>query len=224
MYTAEKGLRISRCLTVGADRYYGNAVNQTYFYDQALDPFYQTAAGSDTELYFTDWALPDHPGGHRVGPAAPAGRAFFEPLTHTLRLHNPYNLTFTNWYPATLGHEFALRRFLRAYRALPAVADRDFDGEVWPHRATLVVKWFGRTRVGIINDGPAPQRVRLTFAQDLPFGSHVTDLGTGVELSQMTVRSKTRVDLSLDAYDLAVLDVQLLPSSGVEKPRPGPAR
>jgi hypothetical protein len=221
LYPAEQGLRLSRCLNVGGDRYCGNAVNRTYAEQAELEGYYQTAEGSEVEVHFTNWELPNHPRGHRVGPGGPAGRALLAPLVHSLRVHDPYNLTLTNWCPATLGHELELRRFIRAYRALPALPGTEFEGKVFPGRDTVVVRRYGPTRLAVINDGPQPQRVRITFPQALPFGSHVTDLAAGVELSQTTGRSGTRVEVSLDAWDMTTLVVELLRPSGDSKPRPG---
>lgn len=219
LFTAEKGLRISNCLAVGGDRYLGEDLNKKYFYQDLPEDFYRTAEGNETEIYFNYWALPDHPRGYRVGPASPPGRAFFEPLIHALRTTNPYSLTFTNWYPGTLGHEFDLRRFIRAYRALPAVPPTEFTGEVYPDRGNLVVQWYGRERLALINDSPEPRRVRLTFPKALPFGTHITDLGSGIELEQMLGRSKTRVEVVLEPWDLVTLEVKELPASSITKPR-----
>lgn len=221
LYVADQGLCVSRCLNLGGDRRYDDPVNSTYALQPELEPYFRTAEGTATELRLTDWDLPDHPLGHRVGPGGPAGRAFLAPLVHSLRVHDPCSLTLTSWGPATTGHEVELRRFIRAYRALPAVPATDFEGEVFPRREHVVVRRHGDSRLAVINDGPTPQRVRLTFRPALPFGTRILDLASGVELSQTVGRSQTRVEVALDAWDLTTLEVCALPPSGDVKPRPG---
>lgn len=219
LYLQEKGLRINRCLLVGSDRYFGEEANKTWQYDDRQQGFYNTAEGSETELYFVYWELPTHPKGFRVGPSSGPGRAFFEPLTYTLRMHNPYNISFYNWYAGSIGHEIELRRFIRAYRALPALSPKDFEGEIFPRDPRLVARWYG-DRLAIINDTDKPQKVRITFPKAFAMGTHITDLGNGVELSQFVGRTKTRVEISLDAWDLATLDVKELPKSNIRKDQP----
>lgn len=214
LFTQEKGMRMSRAMMVGADRYFGEEANKTFFYDDRLAPLYDTAEGSETELYSVYWELPTHPKGFRVGPAAGPGRAFFEPLTYTLRVNNPYNLTFYNWYPGTIGHEIELRRFIRAYRALPAVQPREFEGEVRPHDPHVSVRWFG-DKLAIINDTNEARKVRVTFPKKLTFGTRITDLGTGLELSRFDTKTNTRVEVSLQAWDLATLEVKEMPNSNI---------
>ena len=214
LYTQEKGMRISRAMMVGADRYCGEAANKAFFYDDRLAPLYDTAEGSETELYSLYWELPNHPKGFRVGAACGPGRAFFEPLTYTLRVNNPYNLTFYNWYPATIGHEMDLRRFIRAYRALPAVAPRAFEGEVHPQDARISVRWFG-DKLAVINDTNEPRKIKLTFPKKLTFGTRITDLGTGLELSRFDTDQTTRIQVDLQAWDLATLEVKQMPNSNI---------
>ncbi|NPV45399.1 MAG: LamG domain-containing protein [Armatimonadetes bacterium] len=221
LHLSEQGLRISRCLNLGGDRYHGDSANSTYALQPELEPWYRTAEGGETELRLTTWDLPEHPLGHRAGPAGPAGRAFLGPLVHSLRVHDPYALTLTSWGLATAGHEAELRRFIRAYRALPAVPPTDFEGEVFPRREQVVVRRHGSSRLAVINDSEAPQRVRLTFRPPLPVGTRVVDLAAGVELSQTVGRAQTRVEVALDAWDLTALEIRTLPPSGDVKPRPG---
>lgn len=206
LYTQEKGLRFTRCLLVGSDRYFGQEANKTWQYDERLNDFYHTADGTETELYFVYWELPQHPRGFRVGPSSGPGRAFFEPLTYTLRAHNPVNITFYNWYAGTIGHEIDLRRFVRAYRALPAVAPRDFEGEISPHDTAICARWYG-DRLAIINDTNHARKIRLTFPEALPTGSLITDVAGGVIVPQLPGKNKARIEVELQAWDLATLDV-----------------
>jgi hypothetical protein len=206
LYSQEKGLRFTRCLLVGADRYFGQEANKTWQYDDTQADFYRTAEGTETELYFVYWELPQHPKGFRVGPSSGPGRAFFEPLTYTLRVHDPVNLTFYNWYAGSLGHELDLRRFIRAYRALPAVPGRDFEGEVYPRDPRLCARWHG-DRLALINDTGQARRVRLTFPELFPMGTVVKDIGSGLTMSEFPGKSKTRLDLKVEAWDLVTLEV-----------------
>lgn len=214
LFAQEKGLRMSRAMMVGADRYFGEEADKTFFYDDRLAPLYDTAEGSETELYSVYWELPTHPKGFRVGPAAGPGRAFFEPLTYTLRVNNPYNLTFYNWYPGTIGHEIELRRFIRAYRALPAVQPRAFEGEVHPRDPHVSVRWFGN-KLAIINDTDQARKVRVTFPKKLTFGTRINDLATGLELLRFEGKTTTRVEVDLQAWDLATLEVKTMPNSNI---------
>ena len=68
---------------------------------------------------------------------------------------------------------------------------------------------------------PEPRRVRLTFPKALPFGTHITDLGTGTELEQTVGKSKTRVEVVLEPWDLVTLEVKELPASAAPGPQPG---
>lgn len=206
-FAQEKGLRMTRAMMVGADRYFGEEANKSFFYSDHLAPLYETAEGSETELYSVYWELPWHPKGFRVGAASGPGRAFFEPLTYTLRVNNPYNLTFYNWYPGTIGHEIELRRFIRSYRGLPAVAAKEFEGEVMPRDPKLVARWFGN-KLAIINDSPKARTVRLTFPRVLSFGTRITNLGTGQELAKFAGKTKTRVEVELEGWDLVTLEVK----------------
>jgi hypothetical protein len=221
LYSAERGVRFSRAYPIGAGAYHGGEAGEDLAYAKVYEGLCQTAEGADAELYFTNWALPNHPRGYRVGPAAPVGRSFFRPLIHALRVDNVYNVTFTNWYPGTLGHELDLRRFVRAFRALPALPTQDFEGDVWPRRHNLVARWAGPMHVLVINDSPEARQVRLTFDRALPFGTRITEMGTGQELTQTTGKSKTRIEFTLEPWDLATLEVRELKPSGTSKPRPG---
>jgi hypothetical protein len=214
LYEAEKGLRVSGAYLVGSDRYYGQEGNKTFAYNERLIGVYGSAEGSEIEVAHTNWELPDHPRGFRVGPATGPGRAFFEPLTHALRTGDPYAITFTNWQVATAGHELDLRRFVRAYRALPAIPGEAFEGKVWPQNERLVARWHGR-RLAVINDTPQPRKVRITFPKLFRMGTQITELGSGRVLSQFAGKTETRVEFEVQAWDLATLDVVEMPSSSL---------
>jgi hypothetical protein len=208
LYEAERGLTIQQCMLVDSDRYFGQWQNKAYAYDPRLIPGYRTAEGASTELYFVYWELPDHPKGFRVGPGAPRGRAFFEPITYALRTTNTYNITLYNWYRATMFREQDLREFCRAFRALPALPPRDFDGTVEPaDNPRLWVKWFG-DRLCVLNDSSGPLSVRLTWPRVLERGESIFDLGRGVDLARASDARAGRLSLSLDleAWDLRALE------------------
>lgn len=215
LYVQERGLRFTRCLLVGSDRYFGQEANKTWQYDDTQAEFYRTAEGTETEIYFIYWELPHHPQGFRVGPACGPERAFFEPLTYTLRMHNPYNITFYNWYPGTIGHELQLRRFIRAYRALPAVPGRAFAGQIFPQNPRLCARWHGE-RLAVINDTNKPCTIRLTFPERFPLGTIVKDVGNNVSVPYTLGHSTSRVEISLEAWDLATLEI-LVPGHGRPK-------
>ncbi|HOS93343.1 MAG TPA: hypothetical protein PLQ54_08525, partial [Armatimonadota bacterium] len=166
LYTADRGLTLSRVMGVNADRYWLQRWNKEFFFQPPIDGFFRTASPSGVELYYIYWELPDHPLGFRVGPASPRGRAFYEPMTHALRYQNPGSFCFYNWFRATMGHETDLREFCRAYRGLPMVDPQPFPGRVEPAAAAaderLCVRMF-RDRISIVNDGPEAREITLVL-------------------------------------------------------------
>jgi len=162
LFRDERGIRMDWFIRVNADRYFRRPYWKPWFYDPAQPGLYRTAEPRSMEIYFNYWELPRHPFGFRVGPGSPAGRAFFEPFTYAMRVMNPCSLTFFNWFRGTIGHEFDAREFVRAFRALPAVEPKEFDGklEADPPSERLMVKWFG-DRLGVVNDSPAGRKVKL---------------------------------------------------------------
>ena len=74
------------------------------------------------------------------------------------------------------------------------------------------MKRFGE-RLAIINDTSSPRSVRLTFPKLLTFGTRYTDLGTGQDVAPSPSKSRTRINLKLEAWDLVTLEVKEMPDS-----------
>ncbi len=211
LYRDETGMVVERYIPIGADRYNrGRVHNYPWWHVPSLATFYRTREGTAVELYFIYWELSKHPKGFRVGPEGAAGRGFFEPLTFAVRTMNPYAFTFYNWHRATLGRELQLREFARAFRGLPAVAPRPFDGRVKPTPdERLWVRWLG-DRLAIVNDRPSPQDIELDIPKPLPAGWRVRELATNTTPVPPSpqARSNTTVALHMRAYDLRVLSFE----------------
>ena len=205
LYTGEKGMIISRAISLGADRYFGRSHNDPYWHDPRVPGLYRTAEGAAVELYYIYWELSDHPRGFRVGPEWAVGRGWMEPLTHAMRTMNVRNVVFYNWHRATIGREIGLREFCRAFRALPAVAPRDFEGKISPPAdEKLWVRWFG-DRLCVVNDSPESRTIQLTFPSSVRPLSTITDLATN---SRFAIDSQRRLQLHLRAFDFRTLVFQ----------------
>jgi len=190
MLTGEKGLIVQRGMMVGAGRFFckwggGEGRNpdayKTFHHVAGLMEAYRTAEGAAVEVYHNYW----EEGGHfrhpefgpqmRTATVSPPGGAYFEAAAASLRRANVHTIALMGWARASIGHEAALRRWCRAFRALPAVAPRPFEGRVEPADTAVYVRRFG-PRLCVLNDSMRPRTVRLTW--DKPPGK-LTDLSTG---------------------------------------------
>jgi len=208
LFHGDDGIITSEYFALGADRYnHARVHNRAFWHDPSLDGLIHTADGNEVELYYAYWELPDHPKGFAVSPSHMVGRAAFEPLTYALRTRNPYGLIFYNWHRATRGIDIELREFARAYRGLPAVEPRPFDGTCEPKGdERLWIRWFD-DRLAVVNDSGQPRTVTLTIpSRD---GKEVFDLAT---CRTVGVREEGKEQLSctldLRAYDLRTLVVR----------------
>lgn len=208
LYREETGMLISRAISLGADRYNrGRVHNWLWWHQPQLAQMYRTREGTAVEFYYIYWELPDHPKGFRVGPSWPRGRAALHPLLYALRTMNPRDLTFYNWHRATTGREWELREFCRAFRALPLVPPRDFEGalSVEPPEVPVWVKWFA-DRLALVNDHPLPVTVRLSgLKPPAQRGEKWVDLATNETVAVGEPAPRGEVTLTLRPYDLRVL-------------------
>ncbi len=208
LFHQDTGLLISEYFALGADRYNrGRIHNRAWWHDPRLDGLLRTAEGGEVALYSVYWELPTPPEAFRVGPAHMAGCAALEPLTYALRTRDAYGLIFYNWHRATTGIGVGLRQFARAYRALPAVEPRPFDGQCDPAPdERLWIRWFGG-RLAVLNDSPKPCTVKLTIPGRK--GNHVFDLATCRTVGKRSAAGDPlRCTLDLRAYDLRTLEVR----------------
>ena len=138
------------------------------------------------------------------------GRAFFEPYTYALRTMNPEHMLVFCWFRGSYGHEADLREWARAYRALPAVAPRDFGGKVTPEPQDerLWVKWFG-ARLAVLNDSAEVRQVTLHEGV-----TEVFEANTCRALAMTEAGGRLRVTVSLRPYDLRSLAFLPEPEGG----------
>ncbi len=131
-------------------------------------------------------------------------------------------MEYMGWERASIGHESDLRRFARAYRALPYVEPKDFDGKVEvlntasgakyrkPEEPDVWVKWFG-DRLAVLNDTGSRKYVSITVPKPLPKGRCLFDLAAGRILVQAdkpmpSVETKMSL-LEHDLHTLAIMPV-----------------
>ena len=147
------------------------------------------------------------------------------PLLQAIVLDNPYCLTLRSSLDAKAGHEWMLRGFARAFRALPAVPPKDFDGKIWPVREGIRVQWFNDC-LAVINLTDQPQQVRLTLKEPLPFNTQVIDMASGQRVKLLRGRSTVRLIIDTEPYDLRTLKVKkpIARTGGGILRTPGPQR
>ena len=202
LYANEKGMVISRYINLDADRYNSGCThNFPYWHDPRVPGLYRTAEGAGVELYYIYWELSTHPRGFRVGPEWPVGRGWMEPMTHALRTMNVSRVVFYNWQRSTMGREIGLREFCRAFRALPAVEPKGFEGQVQPAPdERLWIRWFG-DRLAIVNDSREPRTVEVRMPARWA-GKELAELATH---TRVAADREGRLEIDLRAFDLRVL-------------------
>jgi hypothetical protein len=199
--------------------YYQNPEAWTAFdYQPGLAELYRTPAGASAEFYHNYWEefgaaklgeFQTHFWG--AGMMYPRGRYFFRPLLHALRANNVHTIALFSWERGSEGHEGELRRFCRAFRALPAVAPEPFAGKVEvvagpAADATLWVCCFG-PRVALVNESPLPRTVRLTLP-GVPPGQGVYEYASQRFLARAERKNPVRVRVELEAFDLRVVGAE----------------
>jgi hypothetical protein len=204
---------------MGGGSYYKNPEAWAAFdYQPGLADLYRTPAGTSVEFYHVYW---EETGCARLGEFAtdfwgagmmyPRGREFFRPLVHALTHNNVQSLVLFSWERGSEGHEGELRRFCRAFRALPAAAPAAFEGkvEVLSGRAeddTLWVRRFGE-RLAVVNECAGPRTVRVTVTGG-DRGKSVYDYATQRRLGAPDQTGQVAVTLELDAFDLRVVGAE----------------
>ena len=225
LYAREPGILLQQGYFLGGGEYfhasgsgspyYKNPEAWTAFDTQpGLAEMYRTPAGASAEFYNNYW---EENGMARLGEFGsdfwgagmmyPRGREFFRPLLHALRANNAHTLALFSWERGSEGHEGELRRFCRAFRALPAVAPAPFAGKVSVSAGpaadeTLWVRRFSG-RIALVNESRSPRTVRL--ALDVPAGRGVYEYASQRRLSGA---GKVVVTVDLDAFDLRVVGVE----------------
>jgi hypothetical protein len=202
----EPGVRMCWFTRINADRYFAKLWWKDWFYDPLQPGLTHTPEPRGHEMYYNYWELPSHPWGFRVGPGSPVGRAFFEPYTRALRTMNPHYMLVFCWFRGSYGHEADLREWVRAWRALPAVEPREFEGAIQaePPSDDLWVRWFG-DRLAVVNDSAHAREVTLTVRPPRDGATEIYDATTCRILDTEAAGAEMRVTLALRAWDLRTL-------------------
>jgi hypothetical protein len=181
---------------------------------------YRAPAGTSVEFYHNYW---EEFGVARMGEFAtdfwgagtmfPAGRHFFRPLLHALRTNNVHSMALFSWERGSSGHEGELRRFCRAFRALPAVAPEAFEGTVAVTAGPaadegLWLRRFG-PRLALVNECPQPRTVRIELVR-VDSAEALYEYASQRQLVAPGPAGKLTATIELDGFDLRVL--------GCEKP------
>ena len=206
LFAGEAGIRMDYFIRINSDRYFGRPWWKPWFYDPRQPELFLSKEPRHVEMYFNYWELPFHPWGFRVGPGSPVGRNFFEPLTYAVRTLNPHDVTFFCWFRASIGREMEIREFARAFRALPAVEPRDFDGRIEPQPADerLWVKWFG-DRLAVVNDSDRPREVTLRIPRKQAASPNVFDAAHHRAADARVEGDALAVRLTLRPFDMRTL-------------------
>jgi hypothetical protein len=226
LFKNEPGILISRGMMINADRFWGWAppnvnawAHKAFNYAPGVIECYQTPAGQAVEFYHNYWeegAGGDNPAAKhpdfefgdwlRTATGAPLGRYYYEPVTYSIRAANVNTMLFMAWERASIGHEHDLRRFAKAFRALPMVEPRKFEGTVEGDVAEgLSVSWYD-DRLGVINDTGESRRITISWKAPRNDNWRLFDLST----DQMIANGKggqISATLTLDAHDLKTLMV-----------------
>jgi hypothetical protein len=228
-FAAAPGVILQQGYFIGGGEYFHHSGEGAYYqnpaawgafdYQPGLAELYRTPAGTSVEFYHTYW---EEFGVARMGEFAtdfwgagtmfPAGRAFFRPLLHSLRVNNVQSMALLSWERGSAGHEGELRRFCRALRALPAVAPVAFEGTVVVSAgpaadAGLWVRRCG-SRVALINESASARTVTV----ELPRADSALALYEYASQRQLVppgaVAGPVTATVELDAYDLRVLGLE----------------
>lgn len=224
LFRDEPGILISRGMMINSDRFFSWAppgvnrwAHKAFNYAPGVIECYQTPAGQAVELYHNYWEEggagendtphPDFEFGHwlRTATGAPLGRYYFEPATYSIRAANVHTMLFMAWERASVGHEHDLRRFAKAYRALPVVEPREFEGKVEGDAEGVWVRWF-EDRLCVLNDSGQSRRVTVSWPAPRDGNWRLFDLST----DQVIARGKggeISASLTLDGHDLKTLMV-----------------
>ncbi len=233
MYGKEKGIVIQRGMFVAGGEYFGGMDRgglygrnrwawKAWDYLPEVADFYTTTEGSACEVYhnyWEEWGFVGS-GASELGIAwadfwgaatmFPLGRYYFQPLTYSIRKTNPHTLILFSWERGSFAQEHSLRAFCRAFRALPAVEPKDFEGEISPTPdETLWVKWFG-DRLGIVNDSPQTREIELLIPKSLKKGEAIVDLATNrvlVRNNGEDTFKQIKVKIKLKPFDLHTLAI-----------------
>jgi len=220
MFRNEPGILLHRGMMIAADRYftysgqYAKNVEamKTFHYAPGVAEMYGGREGAACEFYHNYWEEfgVAKSGEFRTqfwGAATmyPYGRYYFEPAAFSLARTNCHTMAFFSWERGSYGHEHDLKRFARAFRAIPRGKGADALHLVAGDKKDLWVREFG-DRLAILNNSPRPREVTVRYPRALSPGHVVVELGAMkiVAPASATAR-RPEIHLRLAPYDLLVL-------------------
>lgn len=239
LYKNDKGIWIQRGMMVGSDRYWHTAwfpyeknswAHKMFNYAQGVAESYETPDSSSVELYHNYWEEDPHPDPEygmymRTGTPVAYGDFYYEPAVFSLRKVNVDRVVLMGWERACAGHEHDLRRFARAFRAIPKGNPKEFDGKITvvkngpqlsedklphgykkPEMDVLDASWFG-DKLAIVNDAFCPRTVKVSLKSPLKKGQCVYEYGAGRIICEATVGASNDFTLELHPFDLQVVSV-----------------
>jgi hypothetical protein len=225
MFKQDEGIVIQRVMMVDMERFFGkwgppwgsNPERYRDFHEQEFLPdWFRTPAGSATELYHNYWEEPFHPVGWEFGPddrgtgmrtstATAKGRAFYRPVTFTLRAGDTDMITINGWQRPVMGHEHDLRRFCQAVRALPIGESKSL--KTTPVDPKVSAARYA-DRIAVINDRDKPVVVTVKLDKALPAGKRLRDLATGHLLIDAGTSSRDSFVVRMEDYDVRAMAVE----------------
>lgn len=239
MFKTDPGIWIQRGMMVAGDRYWYSSWNppqtnsyahKMFNYAPGVAESYQVPDLSAVELYHNYWEEDPHPDpqyGPYMRTATPVayGDFFYEPAVFSIRKVNVSQIAFMGWERACTGHEHDLRRFARAFRAIPVGEPKPFDGQIQvtskgpqvpveqlpkgyvkPEMDVLSASWFGN-KLAIVNDAFCAKETQVTLKQPLKKGQCVFEHGSGRVVYRAASGGPSTFALSLHPFDLQVLSV-----------------
>lgn len=243
LYVNDDGIWIQRGMMVGSDRYWHDSwfppkanswAHKMFNYAPGVAESYRTAEPPSVELYHNYWEEDPHPDneygpGMRTATPVAFRDFFYEPAIFSLRKVNVDRVVFMGWERAVAGHEHDLRRFARAFRAIPRGEPRDFDGQVEvlsegpqvadeklprgyakPEPDVLWVRWFGE-RLVVVNDAFCSRQIKLRLRRPLKKGERIFEHGGQRTIDTALTDGLAEVVLNLSPFDLRVLSITSKP-------------
>lgn len=239
LFKNDEGLWIQRGMMVGSDRYWYSSwfpyeknayAHKMFNYAPGVAESYDVPDSSGVELYHNYWEEDPHPDpeyGPVMRTATPVAYKdfFYEPAVFSIRKVNVDRIAFMGWERACAGHEHDMRRFSRAYRAVPVAEPEEFTGKievlsngpqvpvdklpqgyVKPEMDVLWAKWFGG-RLAVVNDAFCGHEVRVALDRPLKKGQALVEYGSGNIVYRASADGKPTLTLSLHPFDIQVLGV-----------------
>ncbi len=225
LFREDKGIVIQRVMMVDLDRFFSKwgppfGTHPSFYRDfheqEFLAELYRTPAGAATEIYHTYWEEPFHPDGEfgpdaqglglRTATATAWGRAFYRPASFSLRVSDDDLLVFTGWQRPTLGHEWDLRRFALAFRALPTGPFQALA--VTPANERVVARGYG-DRIAVINDTAEAREISVALSRKSGVARCLLDVSSGEQIPVETeALSEQRCTIQMKPYDIRAFAIE----------------